>query len=168
MALLYDRYDANLAFDKERGLVRIKDANLRNPYNATKFVGRLNGVLDFMRNKADNSPINAYKNAMMEDTNIYNAFIESFNDLADQFGYLVGALKVKGLPVFLPDVDSFTQKFEEINKAVYSDEEYLRLVGKEAVRFRDAVKDSIGYNISTAKQNHIPLENPRNKDKEKQ
>ena len=167
MAFQMDYYDANLAFDKEKGLVRIKDANPRNPYNASKFVGRLNSILDFMRNKADNSPINAYKNAMMADTDTYNAFIESFNEMADQFGYLVGALKVKSLAVYLPDVEAFAKKFEELSKANYSDEDYLKLVSKEAVRFGEAVKTATNYNIATAKQNNIPLENPKNKGKEK-
>lgn len=163
MAFQYDNKDANLAYDKERGLVRIKDQSAKNRYNANEFVARLRQNVDFMSASENNSPLIAYKNVMMVDRDTFNAFVLSFNDLVKQFGYLAGMLKLRCLPVILPDIDSFVRVFEEINKANYSDQNYEAMIKKEAVRFGEAVRDSINYNIETAKANGIPLENPNKK-----
>ena len=57
MAFQYDNKDANLAYDKERGLVRIKDQSAKDRYNANEFVARLRQNVDFMSASENNSII---------------------------------------------------------------------------------------------------------------
>lgn len=154
--------DPNLEIDKERGLVKVQDKNVQQPYNASEFVHRINRIMRFMKNKDDGTPVSAYRNVLIEDTDLHNKLLDSFDVLAIQFTYLTGALKVRGLPVIFPDVEAFEEKFAAINQRTYTNEDYIKIMRAEAFRFRDAVQTSIDENVNTAKLNNIPLEKPKN------
>jgi len=163
MAFEIDRQDPCVAVDKELGLIRIQDVSARTIYQGNIFDIYRN-ILSLLNNKEPNAPINFYKNAFMGNYAAYQEFIETKAKLCNQF-YTLGSLKTRGLPIVLPDVDSFVKKFQEINNQNCSDNDFRILVEKEAKRFKEAVEISVESNLATAKQNNISLTKPKEVEK---
>lgn len=143
--------------------VTIQDTDIKNPYNANDFVKWMNQVINLVDTGYEGpSPANIYANAIINDPKRYNNYNALIDDMSEQCLYLCGALKQKGLPVVMPDYQSFLNRYEEIN-ARYDGQLFTNAILDEVKALEISFMTSIQQNIRTAQLNNVPLKKPEPK-----
>lgn len=139
--------------------VIIQDDSPKNPFNTSEFVHWMNQTVCLFDQRYE-GPAKCYQNALVKDTDRYNAFQDLTTEMSKQFIYLCGMLKAKGLPVVMPDYQYYEKAYEQIK--TYDDATFVAAMQKEVTLLEKSLKLSIDSNVKTAKAHNIPLEKPAN------
>lgn len=143
--------------DTNTRTVVIQDDSIREPFNTDEFVKWMNQTVYLFDQKYE-GPARCYHNELIKDKDRYNAFQDLTTNMAEQFVYLCGMLKAKGLPVVMPDYQIYQKAFEQIKN--YDDKSFIIAIQREVALLEKSLKLSIDSNIRTAKTHNIPLEKP--------
>ncbi len=143
--------------------IMVQDDSVKNPFNADNFVKLMNQAINLVDVTYDGpGPANIYANSLINDPKRYNNFNELIDEFSEQCLYLCGALKQRGLPVTLPDAQSFLTKFDEINN-LYDGPVFTQAILNEVKALEISFMTSIQQNIRTAQLNNVPLKKPEPK-----
>lgn len=137
--------------------VTFQDKDIKNPADSDEFVKWMNRTV-YLFDQDYEGPAKTYANITLENRERYNAYFDLTTQMAKQFTYLCGKLKQQGLPVVMPDYQTFLKEYEKIK--TYNDSAYLAAMQIETTLFERSLSYSVAKNIETAKKHNIPLEKP--------